>query len=276
MRRILSRTGAVAAYLGLTATALGTAGIDTSALVAGISVGGITIGFAARDIASNYIAGLMLVASKPFRSGDHVVIGREGDGFMGVVTQIDLRYVHIKPLSPDDPSELLVPNSTVFSSVIRIVSSQPDTFVALDDGDHQGQEMDQLLGRNSLHSSYCESVQQEQQQGITPADTLQSELTQTTEYVELEPRTPEFVALVNISSRELSALTETQLRKKYADLLQEIPDPLCQKVVLWLASDNTLGNTERNEWVAFISKHNGRCPSWVPQALRGNTISTFD
>jgi small-conductance mechanosensitive channel len=61
---MISRGGALAGYAAIGAGVAGSLGIDTSPIVAGLSVTGLTVGFAARDVASNYIAGLMLI-SKP-------------------------------------------------------------------------------------------------------------------------------------------------------------------------------------------------------------------
>ena len=58
---MISRGGALAGYAAIGAGLAGSLGIDTSPIVAGLSVTGLTVGFASRDVASNYIAGLMLI-----------------------------------------------------------------------------------------------------------------------------------------------------------------------------------------------------------------------
>ncbi|EGD78290.1 hypothetical protein PTSG_12875 [Salpingoeca rosetta] len=281
MRRLLSRTGAVAAYVGLAATALGTMGVDTSALVAGLSVGGITIGFAARDLASNYIAGLMLVTSKPFRSGDRVIIGRDSDGFMGIVTGIDLRYVHIKPLDPQDTSELLVPNSFVFSSVIRTYNPRVDPLEEDDDEStssssgsswfrRKKQGTANLAGSTaepSLSSPDTLAATAAVEGGAVGGDTATSDAA-VQQRPRLQEHTPEFVDVINVAYRELSALRETQLRSKYASLLRDVPDPHCQKVLLWLASEESLSNAGRPEWTDFVASNGGVVPDWLPTAFR--------
>ena len=290
MRRLVSKTGAVAAYIGVAATALGTLGVDTSALVAGLSVGGITIGFAARDLASNYIAGIMLVASKPFRSGDRITVGREADMIAGIVSRIDLRYVHLRPTDPQDTSELLVPNSTVFSSVIRTYNQpQEDEFAILDSRFPRGFLQRSITGlsaagstsskatatASATSSSAAASAASQQPQGTGApeqpgsSESSASALAHRNPYTAQLKHMPEFVTLVDTAFRELSALAEAQLRVKYASILRDIPDDNCQKIVMWLASTKQLSNSQREEWRAFVAANNNTVPSWVPSAFTG-------
>lgn len=44
---------------------------------------GLTLGFAARDIASQYISGLLLLVTEPFGRGDHVILGPESHNIRG-------------------------------------------------------------------------------------------------------------------------------------------------------------------------------------------------
>src|SRR6187399_2545230 len=53
-----------------TVTALGTIGVNVSALVAGLGLTGFALGFAFRDALSNVLAGAMILFYRPFRRGD--------------------------------------------------------------------------------------------------------------------------------------------------------------------------------------------------------------
>lgn len=94
-------------------TALGTLGLDVTALVAGLGLTGFALGFALRDIISNTLAGVLILLFRPFHRGDHVSVA----GAEGVVADVDLRYT---TLVVDESTRVLVPNSTLFTNAIRV------------------------------------------------------------------------------------------------------------------------------------------------------------
>jgi len=51
-------------------TVLAQFGIDVTALVAGLSIVGLALGFAARDSLENFISGVTIMIDRPFRVGD--------------------------------------------------------------------------------------------------------------------------------------------------------------------------------------------------------------
>lgn len=69
------------------------------------------IGFSLRDILSNFFSGIILLASRPFRIGDQIVIKE----FEGTVSQIELRAT---TLVTYDGRVVYIPNQEVFSAVI--------------------------------------------------------------------------------------------------------------------------------------------------------------
>ena len=93
-------------------TALGTLGIDVSAMVAGLGLTGFAISFALKDTLSNFISGVLVLIYKPFNINDSIEI----DKYKGVVIDINLRYTIIK----QEGDEVLVPNSFIFSKPIII------------------------------------------------------------------------------------------------------------------------------------------------------------
>ena len=76
-------------FLGL--ILLGTIGIDTKPLLSLVSVVGITIGFAAKDLLTNSFAGLFILLTRPFQRGDVITVS----GMKGKVLSVDLRYVKL-------------------------------------------------------------------------------------------------------------------------------------------------------------------------------------
>lgn len=79
---------------------------------------GLVIGFAFKDIAENYIAGLLLGLRRPFTPGDHVRI----DSHEGKVVALTSRATILMTL---DGNELRLPNSLVFKAVVLNFSSNP-------------------------------------------------------------------------------------------------------------------------------------------------------
>ena len=99
-------------------TALGTLGIDVSAIVASLGLTGFAIGFAFKDALSNYLAGIMVILYKPYDIGDNVNI----TGCEGKITEIDLRYTTI-----ENEGEIhMVPNSVCLSKTITKYRSSID------------------------------------------------------------------------------------------------------------------------------------------------------
>ena len=93
-------------------TALGTMGIDISAIVVGLGLTGFAFGFAFKDMLSNFISGIMIFIYEPFKLGDTI----EVDGKTGKVIDINLRYVTLV----NDDSQILVPNSLSVSKSLEV------------------------------------------------------------------------------------------------------------------------------------------------------------
>src|SRR4051794_23720844 len=55
-------------------SALGTAGVNVSALVASLGLTGFALGFAFKDVLSNLLAGAMILFYRPFRHGERITV----------------------------------------------------------------------------------------------------------------------------------------------------------------------------------------------------------
>ena len=93
-------------------TALGTLGVNISAIVAGLGLTGFAFGFAFKDMLSNFISGILIFIYEPFQLGDTI----EVEGKTGTVIDINLRYVTIEA----EDQKVLVPNSISVSKVIAV------------------------------------------------------------------------------------------------------------------------------------------------------------
>jgi len=113
VRRLIQRVLKVGVLTFGAVTALGTTGIDVSALVAGLGLTGFALGFALRDILANVVAGTLILIYRPFHRHDRVSVA----GFEGTVSDIDLRYTTLQT----EGKRILIPNSTLFTNAISVV-----------------------------------------------------------------------------------------------------------------------------------------------------------
>lgn len=110
---LLSRTSSITfGVLGLV-TALGTMGVNVSALVAGLGLTGFALGFALKDTISNLLSGILILLYRPFVKGNRIKIS----GYEGIVISIDLRYTELE----SEGNKILIPNSKLFTDPITVV-----------------------------------------------------------------------------------------------------------------------------------------------------------
>ena len=116
--RLMAMTARVGLLIAGLITALGTLGVDVSALVAGLGLTGFALGFAVKDTISNILAGVLLLVYRPFSKQDFV----EVKGMEGEVTGIDLRYTTLE----NEGQTILLPNSLLFTNPITIGKPKSD------------------------------------------------------------------------------------------------------------------------------------------------------
>ncbi|HYE73646.1 MAG TPA: mechanosensitive ion channel family protein, partial [Blastocatellia bacterium] len=90
-----------------------------SDLIQLLGIGSIAIGFAFRDIFQNFLAGILILLTEPFRIGDQIVVNE----FEGTVEDIQTRATMIKTY---DGRRIVIPNSTLFTEEV-IVNTAFDT-----------------------------------------------------------------------------------------------------------------------------------------------------
>jgi small-conductance mechanosensitive channel len=98
-------------------TALGTIGLDVTALVAGLGLTSFALGFALQDILSNVLSGVLLLVYRPFRLGNYVKVGSSE----GHVVAIDLRYTTLRT----ETQYILIPNQQLFKESIIVLAHPP-------------------------------------------------------------------------------------------------------------------------------------------------------
>jgi small-conductance mechanosensitive channel len=92
--------------------ALDNFGIDITALVAGLGIGGIAIALAVQNILGDLFASLSIIVDKPFVIGDFIIVG----DLMGTVERIGLKTTRVRSLSGE---QIIFSNSDLLGSRVR-------------------------------------------------------------------------------------------------------------------------------------------------------------
>jgi small-conductance mechanosensitive channel len=92
--------------------ALDNFGVNITALVAGLGVGGIAVALALQNILGDLFASLSIVLDKPFVIGDFLIVG----DYLGVVENVGLKTTRIRSLSGE---QIVMSNNDLLQSRIR-------------------------------------------------------------------------------------------------------------------------------------------------------------
>lgn len=106
------------AYVALILIIIGTLGFSTESIIAAFSSVMLAIALGLQNTLASLANGILLIFTKPFKSGDYVDIG----GTAGTVKAIKLFSVKI--VTPDNLT-IIIPNNTVFGSTIINYSRMP-------------------------------------------------------------------------------------------------------------------------------------------------------
>jgi len=103
--------------------ALGTMGVDVTAIVASLGLVGFALGYALRDLVGNLVAGMVIKATKQYKVGDNVKIAN----FQGLIESINLRYTTLlEVVSPGESIDTVevrhyIPNQMVFKTPVTML-----------------------------------------------------------------------------------------------------------------------------------------------------------
>lgn len=92
--------------------ALDNVGIDVTAMIAGLGIGGIAVALAAQNILGDLFASLSIVLDKPFVLGDFIVVGDQA----GTVEHIGLKTTRVRSLGGE---QLVFANNDLLQSRVR-------------------------------------------------------------------------------------------------------------------------------------------------------------
>jgi small conductance mechanosensitive channel len=112
VRMLMVRIVKFLVFVGALVVALGTAGLDVTAMIAGLSVAGVGVGLAAQGVLGNLFAGLTIIFTKPFRVNEYI----ELLGVQGQVAQIELLST---TLIHADRSRVVIPNRKIVGEIMH-------------------------------------------------------------------------------------------------------------------------------------------------------------
>jgi small-conductance mechanosensitive channel len=108
----LSFVGQVVLWSVVLLVGLDNLGIDVTALVAGLGVGGIAVALAVQNILGDLFASLSIVIDKPFVVGDFIIV----DDYMGTVEYVGLKTTRIRSLGGE---QIVFSNSDLLQARVR-------------------------------------------------------------------------------------------------------------------------------------------------------------
>jgi small-conductance mechanosensitive channel len=87
-------------------------GVDITALVAGLGIGGIAVALAVQNVLGDLFASLSITLDRPFVVGDFLIVGE----FLGSVEYIGIKSTRLRSLSGE---QIVISNSDLLSSRVR-------------------------------------------------------------------------------------------------------------------------------------------------------------
>ncbi|HET9949486.1 MAG TPA: mechanosensitive ion channel family protein [Longimicrobiales bacterium] len=117
--------------------ALDTMGVDVTALVAGLGVGGIAVALAVQNVLGDLFASISIILDKPFVVGDFITL----QDYAGAVEHVGLKTTRLRSISGE---QLVIANSDLLTSRIRNFKRMAERRVVFQIGVVYGTEPDKL------------------------------------------------------------------------------------------------------------------------------------
>ncbi len=105
-------------------------------LITLLGIGGVAIGFAFKDIFQNFLAGVLILLTRPFEVGDQIVVG----DFEGTVEEIQTRATFIKTY---DGRRVVIPNGDLYTDKVTVNTAFDVRRTDYDVGIGYGDDIDQ-------------------------------------------------------------------------------------------------------------------------------------
>jgi small-conductance mechanosensitive channel len=112
MIRTLGLLGKAVLWVVMVLVALHNSGVNITALVAGMGIGGIAVALALQNILADVFASVSIILDKPYQVGDFIVVGDS----MGTVERIGIKTTRVRSLSGE---QLVFANGELLKARIR-------------------------------------------------------------------------------------------------------------------------------------------------------------
>lgn len=132
--------------------ALDNLGIDVTAMVAGLGVGGIAVALAVQNILGDLFASLSIVIDKPFVIGDFIIV----DDYLGSVENIGLKTTRIRSLGGE---QIVFSNSDLLNTRIRNYKRMRERRIVFSFGVLYSTPADQLAAIPQMVRDIIESLE---------------------------------------------------------------------------------------------------------------------
>lgn len=137
--RMIGRLVSVVIVVGGLVYALELAGVQVGPMLGALGIGGIALAFAAQDMLSNFIAGVLLQVRRPFNVADEI---RSGD-HEGRVVDVNLRTVRIRTY---DGLTVYLPNAEVLQTPIVNFTKTPANRTSITVGVAYDSDLERVRG----------------------------------------------------------------------------------------------------------------------------------
>jgi small conductance mechanosensitive channel len=104
-------------------------------LVGALGIGGVAIGFAFKDIFQNFLAGILILVTKPFVVNDQIIFKE----YEGTVEDIQTRATYLKTY---DGRRVVIPNAELFTNSVTVNTAFPQRRMEYDIGIGYGDDLE--------------------------------------------------------------------------------------------------------------------------------------
>ena len=114
-KRLYSVRGMIDAviYVAVILMGISALGVDIWPILTPLGITGVALGFAVKDVATNYVAGVIIAVDRDFTAGKRITIKEKG--ITGIIENVGWRNTYLRV---DSGKRVSIPNSGVLNAVI--------------------------------------------------------------------------------------------------------------------------------------------------------------
>ena len=122
-----------------------------ASLIQFMGIGSVAIGFAFRDVLQNYLAGLLLLLTQPFRIGDQIIF----KNYEGTVEDIQTRATFVRTY---DGRRVVIPNAELFINSVLVNTAFENRRLEYDIAVHPGEDIERVKRIMLDELRHCDMV----------------------------------------------------------------------------------------------------------------------